>query len=313
MLIETVQFSIGTYLDLDENCYINDWTFDNSFLFVGSLATTIGYGHIVPKTTQGRLLCIVFICIAVPLFAILLQFISLYINENLVALTDKINLKLAQMQQVYFVRLLKKVLRTKELKCKLRLVKVFYFIFGCGLFLLVPAYIFHLVEDWSYIDAVYFAIISLTKIGFGDFVPNTQPPDKYANVLQDKQRCLFLYLNPAPMPPANFHDEERKACKASEWSSLVIQLFAVYRILVNFWMIIGLSFFGTLISIMSNAINDVITKKAPSFLNNVGVNMGNILHIINATGAVAGAEADDNDKCITKELWVKDCQDDHHR
>ena len=37
MLVETVQFSIGTYLDLDENCYIRDWTFDNSFLFVGSL------------------------------------------------------------------------------------------------------------------------------------------------------------------------------------------------------------------------------------------------------------------------------------
>ena len=50
MLVETVQFSIGTYLDLDENCYIKDWTFDNAFLFVGSLATTIGYGHIVPKS-----------------------------------------------------------------------------------------------------------------------------------------------------------------------------------------------------------------------------------------------------------------------
>lgn len=307
MLIETVQFSIGTYLDLDENCYTNDWTFDNSFLFVGSLATTIGYGHIVPKTTQGRLLCIVFIILAVPLFAILLQFISLYINENLAALTDKINLKLARMQQNYCVRLLKKILRTKELKCKLRVVKVFYFIFGCGLFLLVPAYIFHLVEDWSYTDAVYFAIISLSKVGFGDFVPNTQPPDKYAlPPKQDKQKCLFLYLNPAPMPPGNFHDAEAEACKASEWSTLVVQLFAVYRVLVNFWMIIGLSFFGTLISIMSNAINDVITKKAPSFLNHrFGVNMGNILHIINATGAVAGTDGESNNKCIKNELWVK--------
>ena len=55
MLVETVQFSIGTYLDLDENCYIKDWTFDNAFLFVGSLATTIGYGHIVPKS-KGSIL-----------------------------------------------------------------------------------------------------------------------------------------------------------------------------------------------------------------------------------------------------------------
>ena len=28
---------------------MGDWTFDNSFLFMGSMATTIGYGHIVPQ------------------------------------------------------------------------------------------------------------------------------------------------------------------------------------------------------------------------------------------------------------------------
>ena len=42
-------FSIGTYPELSENCYMGDWTFDNSFLFMGSMATTIGYGHIVPQ------------------------------------------------------------------------------------------------------------------------------------------------------------------------------------------------------------------------------------------------------------------------
>ena len=192
------------------------------------------------------------------------------------------------------------------------LFQVAYFIFGCGIFLVIPAYVFHLVEDWSYIDAVYFAIVSLTKIGFGDFVPNTQPPDKYAQVKQDKQKCLFLYLNPAPQP-GNFHDEEKIACKPSQWSSLVTQLFAVYRVLVNFWMIIGLSFFGTLISIMANGINDVITKKAPSFLSNV-VNMGNILHIINAS-----APEEDNacfkpeNNMIKNELWSPsdgNCKDD---
>ena len=41
--------SIGTYPELSENCYMGDWTFDNSFLFMGSMATTIGYGHIVPQ------------------------------------------------------------------------------------------------------------------------------------------------------------------------------------------------------------------------------------------------------------------------
>ena len=145
MLVETVQFSIGTYLDLDENCYIKDWTFDNAFLFVGSLATTIGYGHIVPKsegynlsiwhdfqskrtfrkTTQGRLLCIVFIVFAVPLFAILLQFISLYINENVNALTDVVSFKLSRFRGTWPVRFLEKISGSNELKSTVRkLIKV---------------------------------------------------------------------------------------------------------------------------------------------------------------------------------------------
>ena len=47
-------------------------------------------------------------------------------------------------------------------------------------FLLLPSYVFKYVEEWSILDAFYFCIISLTKIGFGDFVPKTSPPDKYA-------------------------------------------------------------------------------------------------------------------------------------
>ncbi|CDI97055.1 potassium channel subfamily K [Echinococcus multilocularis] len=40
------------------------------------------------------------------------------------------------------------------------------------LILFVPAYVFMQLEpDWSYLDSVYFCFISLTTIGFGDFVP----------------------------------------------------------------------------------------------------------------------------------------------
>ena len=60
---------------------------------MGSVATTIGYGHIVPKTNHGKLTCLLFTIFAVPLFAILLKHISVYIEDNLIRMTNQINLR----------------------------------------------------------------------------------------------------------------------------------------------------------------------------------------------------------------------------
>ena len=45
-----------------------------------------------------------------------------------------------------------------------------YLIPGLIVFLVIPAAMFSLVEGWTYLDAFYYAFISLTTIGFGDLV-----------------------------------------------------------------------------------------------------------------------------------------------
>ena len=56
------------------------------------------------------------------------------------------------------------VLRDKESRL------VFYWAGGV---LLIGTFVYHWLEGWSYLDSLYFCVISLATIGYGDLTPTT--------------------------------------------------------------------------------------------------------------------------------------------
>ena len=113
-----------------------------------------GYGHISPSTFRGRLFCIFYAIIGIPIIGVFLAGIGKKIHVPFKKFKDRQSWK----SHPKIEKFLKSVL-----------VSLFCF---CILILL-PAIGFHRHEGWTFFEAVYYAVVSLTTIGFGDFVAGT--------------------------------------------------------------------------------------------------------------------------------------------
>lgn len=52
-----------------------------------------------------------------------------------------------------------------------RILRLFVtFIIGWFAFVTIPAFIFTAIEGWAYTTSIYYTIVSLTTVGFGDVV-----------------------------------------------------------------------------------------------------------------------------------------------
>lgn len=55
----------------NQQSYVN-WSFINSFFFAITVITTIGYGHLTPRTIMGKIFCIIYALFGIPITSLLI-------------------------------------------------------------------------------------------------------------------------------------------------------------------------------------------------------------------------------------------------
>jgi len=140
----------------------SNWEFTSSLLFVTSIVTTIGYGHITPITMGGKLFCIIFSCIAIPFTLLFLSIIVSLLQNGPIKIFEK-----------WLVKIISKCCRISLFAIRILHLLIITLILLI-LILILPALLFSYFENgWTFLDSFYYCYISLTTVGLGDFVPAT--------------------------------------------------------------------------------------------------------------------------------------------
>ncbi|KAF5271176.1 hypothetical protein FQR65_LT05320 [Abscondita terminalis] len=134
------------------------WDFYHSLFFVITVVSTIGYGNLAPTTTVTRIFMIFYAIVGMPMNGMLIINLGDYFGKSFLKLYHRW-----------------KTTRVQHALGTLGLVGqvVLYLIPGFTFFIFIPSILIMVYEDWPYDVAVHYAFVTLTTIGFGDWVAGT--------------------------------------------------------------------------------------------------------------------------------------------
>ncbi|XP_057556641.1 potassium channel subfamily K member 17 [Hippopotamus amphibius kiboko] len=162
-------------ITLDNSTSMGRWEFEGAFFFSVSTISTIGYGNLSPRTMAARLFCIFFALVGIPL--------------NLVVLNQ-----LGHLMQQGVHRCARRLGGAWKDPAKARwLVGSSALLSGLLLFLLLPPLLFSHMEGWSYVEGFYFSFITLSTVGFGDYVIGMNPSRNYPRWYKNTVSLWILF------------------------------------------------------------------------------------------------------------------------
>ncbi|EFO90923.1 hypothetical protein CRE_02764 [Caenorhabditis remanei] len=188
-------------MGLEEPVVETVWTFWMSFLYAGTIFTTIGYGNIACKTQAGQIATMVYAFVGIPIMLVMLTSLNNFLLKWIKIVTNGFSDILLYVGAFFLLRYTKFAKKMKEWKLSRHAAPssiaissseenrldicpededeeemeldppVLSTLFATVSWIMLSAAVFCLFEDWTFFTSFYFCFISLTTIGLGDVTP----------------------------------------------------------------------------------------------------------------------------------------------
>ncbi|KAJ7378199.1 hypothetical protein OS493_024146 [Desmophyllum pertusum] len=181
-----------------------EWNIYNSIFFCMTVTTTIGYGNLSPVTVAGRVICVIYALLGIPLTLALLAIVGKILG-------DYINDACAWLLKWY-----RKVHKSYEYERTVQEgddgqvdAPLWMGLLILVIFTTVMAGLYCWIEGWDFGTSLYFQYITYLTIGFGDVVPGKEEL-VFVNVLLVYLGLAVLSIT-LSMIASNLHHQMEKA------------------------------------------------------------------------------------------------------
>ncbi|KAM6995329.1 potassium channel subfamily K member 5-like [Tautogolabrus adspersus] len=174
-ILEVVSEAAGQGVTITGEIHRNSWDWANSVIFASTIVTTIGFGNVAPKTQGGRVFCILYGLCGIPLCLVWISQLGSFFGDRAKRLSEVLIRKGVSVKNVQYT-------------CT-----GLFLLWGLLVHLVIPPFVFMSMEGWSYLEGLYYSFITLTTVGFGDYVAGVNPNIDYPRLYRVFSE-LWIYM-----------------------------------------------------------------------------------------------------------------------